>query len=72
MNFDHSCSNIGAVSVLDGTSYPDGGGANNYWLSHFELNAVPVTAAVPEPASLMILGVGLAGMFSVRRRKQRK
>lgn len=67
MEFDKDTSNIGALTVLDGTSYPNGGGANNFWLSHFALQTD--AQAVPEPATLAMFGLGLAGMLGARRRK---
>ena len=37
-------------------------------LSEVEFNSTPTTAAVPEPASMLLLGVGALGMMAFRRR----
>jgi hypothetical protein len=58
----------GLVSVVDGASHPDTGNYNNTVMPHarFDGAAGPV---VPEPASLLLFGTGLAGLRVWRKRR---
>lgn len=59
-------SDLGLFSLKDGTSYPNGAGANNSWLTHFVFDTTP--ASVPEPSALILLSLGLLG-FGFSRKK---
>ena len=60
-------SNLGLFTLMDGTSYPNGAGADNSWLTHFVFDTS--VAQVPEPSSLALITLGLAGIGFSRKKK---
>lgn len=67
-DWDMSSSNLGQLTLLDGTSYPTnaGGGTSNFWLTHFMMNV----GAVPEPESYAMAFSGLAFLWTIRKTKR--
>jgi hypothetical protein len=58
---------IGSISFSNG--FADGESGWTQALAILNYNRAPVRADVPEPVSVMLLGVGLAGLWAARRRK---
>jgi len=70
VNLDHNLGFMAGTQmlVLDGTDY-DQGRYNNTWLANFQINTSGTTD-VPEPVSIALLGLGLAGIGFTRKKKQ--
>jgi hypothetical protein len=61
-----------APACTDGTQTPDKGKGGCKDISHFTIFGVQDTTNVPEPATVLILGLGLSGLGLVARRKFRR
>ena len=61
---------LGTNSTLDGVEIDDTVFAENFQLTNggTTLSLIPTAAAVPEPSSLLVLGLGLTGLCVRRRR----
>jgi PEP-CTERM motif len=56
-------------SIAEAVSNANGWGANEYWAAFNDITTGPGRTPVPEPASLAMVAIGLAGIASSRRRK---
>jgi hypothetical protein len=67
--FNYVAANLGGIDEL---RFTQGNGSGHWWLmDNFTFNeALPASSQVPEPASLGLFGIALAGLALARRRKQ--
>ena len=72
--WDLDTADVGFMTLMDGTSYPDGGGVSNAWLTHFLFDDSTGSTgggnSVPEPGSMALLGLGLAATTAATRRRK--
>uniref|UniRef100_I2PWE6 PEP-CTERM putative exosortase interaction domain-containing protein n=1 Tax=Desulfovibrio sp. U5L TaxID=596152 RepID=I2PWE6_9BACT len=59
--------NVDTVEIVSTASLPLNWGSNAIVMDNVEIND-PVTAPTPEPASLLLMGLGIAGAAAARRR----
>ncbi|MDB5851313.1 MAG: hypothetical protein JWP29_5065 [Rhodoferax sp.] len=67
---DWNSSSALTLTVFDPFFYSAGFEMDNVSVDFFPTAFADATGDVPEPASLSLLGLGLAGIFAVRRKRQ--
>ena len=69
LSFAHTASSVTLMIVASGAGW-QGGSDESWGVDSFRLTAVTPNGHIPEPATVALLGLGLAGLAASRRRRQ--
>jgi len=66
--FTENWKNVDTVEIVSTAGLPVNWGSGALYMDNIEIND-PITAPVPEPATMLLFGTGIAGLAAVGRRK---